>query len=81
METLVATKKLTLSVDEQIIEKARTYSKKHKTSISRLVSVFLDRLSESDSLTTPRVRRLMGILPPDVDEAAYHRHLDEKHRV
>jgi len=73
--------KLTLSVDKHMIEKARTYSKEHKTSISRLVSVFLERLSDSDSMTTPRVRRLMGLLPPDVDEATFHRHVDEKNRV
>ena len=81
MEALMVIGKLTLSVDEHIIEKARTYSKEHKTSVSRLVSVFLERLSDSDSMTPPRVRRLMGLLPPDVDEAAFHRHVDEKHRV
>ena len=73
-------RKLTLSVDEETIEKAKAYSKKHNTSISRLVSGFLARLSESDTLTTPRVRRLMGLLPPEVDEVEYHRHLDEKYR-
>ena len=74
------TKKLTLSVDEQTIEKARVYSKEHNTSISRLVSGFLARLSDPDDLTTPRIRRLMGLLPPEIDEEEYHRHLEEKYR-
>lgn len=75
------TRKLTLSVDEQTIEKARVYSKEHNTSISRLVSGFLARLSgsETDPKITPRVRRLMGLLPTEVDKADFHRHLDEKH--
>jgi hypothetical protein len=79
MENLMPIKKLTLSVDAQIIENARIYSKEHKTSISRLVSGFLSQLAESDEQTTPRVRRLMGLLPPDIDEEEYHRHLDEKY--
>ena len=76
----MGTKKLTLSVDEQTIEKARAYSKEHNTSISRLVSGFLERLSGSDDSTTARVRRLMGLLPPDVNEADYDSHRDEKYR-
>ena len=72
-------KKLTLSVDEQTIEKAHIYSKKHNTSISRLVSGFLAQLAEPDEQTTPRVRRLMGLLPSDIDEEEYHQHLDEKY--
>lgn len=74
-------KKLTLSVDEHTIEKARIYSKKHNTSISRLVSGFLDQLAEPDEQTTPRVQRLMGLLPSDLDEEEYQRHLDEKYRL
>ena len=76
------TKKLTLSVDEQTIEKARIYSRKHNTSISRLVGGFLSRLSETDtdSLISPRVRRLIGQLHADADKEEYHRHLDEKYR-
>ena len=71
--------KLTLSVDKHIIEKARTYSKEHKTSISRLVSVFLERLSDSDSCDS-KDATTYGT-PAPRDEAAFHRHVDEKHRV
>ena len=76
----MAIKKLTLSMDEQIIEKARIYSKKHNTSISCLVRGFLARLTEPDERITPRVQRLMGLLPSDLDEEEYHRHWDEKYR-
>lgn len=75
----MALKKLTLSVEERAIEKARRYSEEHNTSISRLVSRFLDRLPTGDREISPVIRRLMGILPPTVDESEYHRHLDEKY--
>jgi hypothetical protein len=73
-------KKLTLSVDEQTIDRAKAYSKEHNTSISRLVSGFLERLSETKTSMTPRVKRLIGVLPSDVDETEYDRYRDEKYR-
>jgi hypothetical protein len=75
----MALKKLTLSVEENVIEKARRYSDDHQTSISRLVTHFLSRLPEQEKQISPAVRRLIGILPPDADLAEYHRHLEEKY--
>jgi hypothetical protein len=72
-------KKLTLSVDEKTIEKAKAYSKVHNTSISRLVGGFLEGLSDADNELTPRVKRLLGVLPSDVDVREYRQHLDEKY--
>ena len=74
-------KKLTLSVDEQIIERARRYSKRHNTSISQLVSNYLARLEDADAVPTysPTVQRLSGILPSDVSLEEYHEHLDKKY--
>ena len=72
-------KKLTLSVDAQTIEKAKAYSKQHETSVSRLVSGFLASLPGDESVATPRVRRLTGILPADVSEDEYRGHLNDKH--
>ena len=73
-------KKLTLSVDEQVIERARRYSARHKTSISQLVTTYLSRLdSPSDLEFSPLVRRLRGILPHDVEIEEYHRYLEEKY--
>lgn len=77
----MASRKLTLSVDEEAIEKARRYSTKHNTSISRLVSHFLAALPEGQREYGPAVERLMGLLPPETDEAEYRRHLDAKHGV
>lgn len=74
-------KKLTLSVDERIIERAHRYSQHHNTSISKLVSNYLARLSETgpQRAFSPTVRRLIGILPSDVSVEEYHEHLDAKH--
>ena len=73
-------KKLTLSVDEQVIERARRYSVRHKTSISQLVTTYLSQLdSPSDEDFSPLVRRLRGILPRDVELEDYHRYLEKKY--
>jgi hypothetical protein len=78
---MTSRRKLTLSVDEQIIERAHRYSRRHNTSISQLVSNYLARLSESEREHpyTPTVRRLIGILPSDVSVEEYDRHLEEKY--
>ncbi len=75
----MATQKLTLSVDEAAVERARRYTRRHNTSISRLVSRFLASLPEEDAALPPTVRRLIGVLPGDVDPSEYRRHLEEKH--
>jgi hypothetical protein len=74
-------RKLTLSVDEAVIERARRYSELHQTSISRLVSTFLEALGGDapEREPGPRVRRLTGILPADASRAEYRRYLEEKH--
>jgi hypothetical protein len=74
--------KLTLSVDEALVEKARAYSRRRGTSISQMVSRFLDALPDEgqEEEYTPIVRRLLGILPPEADLAEYHRHLEEKYQ-
>lgn len=73
-------KKLTLSVDEQVIERARRYSTRHNISISQLVTTYLSQLgSGSNQELSPLVRRLSGILPHDVEIEDYRRHLEEKH--
>ena len=73
-------KKLTLSVDEQVIERARRYSDRHNTSISQLVTTYLSRLdAPSESTLAPWVRRLRGVLPSDASLGDYRRHIEDKH--
>ncbi|MGI8842419.1 MAG: DUF6364 family protein [Gemmatimonadaceae bacterium] len=75
----MALKKLTLTIEEELIEKARGYSADHNTSISRLVTQFLARLPTDEKRYSPTVERLIGLLPPNVRVAEYHEHLDEKY--
>jgi hypothetical protein len=76
----MALTKLTLTVDEDVVRKAREYTQRHQTSISRLVTAFLNGLGEPEPEEYPPViRRLMGALPRTADEADYRRHLEEKY--
>jgi hypothetical protein len=66
------TTKLTLSMDDQVIESAKKYAKKKGESLSGIVENYLKSISTSKSGTTeisPRVRKLMGSikLPKDFD--------------
>ncbi len=56
------TTKLTLSLDDKIISKAKKIAARKKTSISRLVSNYFEKLPETESKKDPSV--LIGILKP-----------------
>ena len=75
----MARKKLTLSVEEEAVRRARWFSKKHDTSISQLVSEFLLSLGDSEVPDTPMVSRLIGLLPSDTRVEEYHEYLVEKY--
>ena len=79
LEISMPTRKLTLSVEEEAVRRARWFSKKHHISISRLVSEFLLSLGGSDVPDTPIVSRLVGILPPDTRLEEYHERVTEKY--
>ncbi len=65
-------KKLTLSLDERVIEKAKIYAKNHQISLSRLIESYLSSLIENkseDIKITPLVESLSGVvsIPHDFD--------------
>lgn len=81
-------KKLTLSLNQQVIEKAKRYAKQHSTSLSRMIESYFESLTSTEEHsneveTTPLVQSLCGIieLPEDFDykksKAAY---LNEKYQ-
>jgi hypothetical protein len=72
-------KKLTLSVDEAAIRRARRYSKRHGTSVSELVSRFLGSLDDEPKPATPIVSRLRGILPSETSVEDYRRYIQDKY--
>ena len=76
--------KLTLSVDRKTLERSKRYARKKKTSISRLIENYLNRLtmSEQKEKYSPITQSLIGIikLPKDYDyKKDYARHLAKKH--
>ena len=71
--------KLTLSIDPEVIAKAKVFSRRHSTSISELVTRFLRRLGESEEADAPVVARLRGLLPPDVGREQQREGSERKH--
>jgi hypothetical protein len=61
--------KLTLKMDEDVIQKAKIFAQEHNTSLSKLIENYLQKLTsehDRDNLITPIVKELSGIL----DEAS-----------
>jgi hypothetical protein len=74
--------RLNITVDPEVLDRARRYTERHNTSISRLVTEFLSGLPGEDDLggeLTPTVRRLLGVARGGPDREGYRRHLVEKY--
>ena len=57
--------KLTLSIDKNVVERAKHYAQQHQQSVSSLVEAYLDRIStqaqNSNDLKTPITEHLTGM--------------------
>ena len=73
--------KLTLSVDDQVVQRAKRYAKERGTSVSELVQSYLDAVSRPlKAIEDPPVlREIRGILRKG-DRDDYRQHLIEKYR-
>lgn len=73
--------KLTVRVSRDLLEGAKRYAKTHNTSLTRLVSIYLEQLSSQGDplIDAPIVRRLSGILSKDVSVDDYYTYLEEKY--
>jgi hypothetical protein len=76
--------KLTLRIDDELIDRAKSYARRSGKSVSQLVSDYLEMLPEpglrQPRPLTPIVESLRGVLAGSgLDEADYRRHLEEKH--
>ncbi len=76
--------KLTLKLDNSIIEQAKNYAKKKNTSLSKLIESYLGLLVDPKDTqeVTPLVKSLSGVvnLPKDFDyKKDYKRHLLNKY--
>jgi hypothetical protein len=75
------TRKLTLSVEAAVIERAKRFARERGTSVSRMVESYLELVSRApvSRPEPPVLRRLRGSLK-GVRADAYRRHLREKYR-
>lgn len=79
----MAKKRLNITLNPEAADRARRYTERHKTSISRLVGEFFSQLPDEEEEVaelTPTVKRLKGIAKGGPDREAYRRHLLKKHR-
>lgn len=79
-------KKLTLSLNGAVIDKAKIYAKSNETSLSKLIEAYLSTLTERNKKEieiTPLVESLSGVitLEKDFDEKKeYANYLIEKYK-
>jgi len=78
--------KLTLKLDNQVIEKAKIYARKKNTSLSKLIEGYLHFLTSSESSSpneiTPLVKSLSGVIKSSKlsdHKQAYRKHLTKKY--
>ena len=76
--------KLTLRLDAELIDRAKSYARRSGQSVSQLVADYLEMLPEPGQRQprplTPIVESLRGVLAGSgLDEEDYRRHLEEKH--
>ncbi len=73
--------KLTVRVPRQVLEDAKRYARDHNTTVTRLVSQYLQQVSTAGHplAEAPIVRRLSGTLPRRITVDDYKRHLEEKY--
>lgn len=77
--------KLTLRINDELIDRAKAYARRSGKSVSQLVADYLEMLPEPERSQsrplTPIVASLRGVLAGSgLDEEDYRRHLEEKHR-
>ena len=76
--------KLTLRLEEELIRKAKRFSRKSGKSVSKIVADYFEKLDapppEEIEGITPKVAALRSILKgTGVEEKDYYSHLEEKH--
>ena len=74
--------KLTLSVDERVVSRAKRYARQQGVSVSQMVEAYLEAVAEPTPLAerdAPILRSLRGSLKK-ADVEAYKRHLATKYR-
>lgn len=80
--------KLTLRLNDNVIERAKSYARSHKISLSKMIENYLDSITKQEDdvkkiSITPLVESLSGVidLPADFDyRKEYRDYIDEKYK-
>lgn len=78
--------KLTLRLNDLVIERAKNYARNHKISLSKMIEAYLDAVTKPHNdkpEITPLVESLIGVidLPADFDyKKDYRDYLEEKYK-
>ncbi|MFV0590700.1 MAG: DUF6364 family protein [Draconibacterium sp.] len=80
--------KLTLRLNDNVIERAKVYARNHKISLSKMIESYLDNITKEkeekkENSITPLVESLSGVidLPADFDyKKGYSDYLAEKYK-
>ncbi len=74
--------KLTLRLEDSLIQQAKDYAKQHDKSLSQVVADYFQALTQKPNkpLTAPVTQSLIGVLDAsNVDATDYKKHLEEKY--
>ncbi len=73
--------KLTVRVPRHLLANAKRYAQAYQTTLTELISTYLQHIpTESEDLDqAPVVRRLTGLLSPDVSSDDCKKHLEDKY--
>ena len=80
--------KLTLRINENVIERAKKYARNHRTSLSKMIEAYLDSITSQretaeKQVITPLVESLIGVidLPAEYDyRKDYRDYIVDKYR-
>ena len=82
-KSFIMNTKLTLNLNKEIIQEAKTYAKNNSVSLSKLIENYLNSLtrnSKKQATVSPLVESLTGIIPSEYDEKNdYRNYIDQKY--
>ena len=72
--------KLTLRLEDSVIEQAKSYAKEHDKSLSQVVADYFQILTQQPEkpVISPVTKSLIGVLS-GIDQKDYKKHLEEKY--
>ena len=73
--------KLTLRIDEELINSAKAYSTRSGKSVSKIVADLFKSIQSNDKVSvTQNVGSLKGVIKHNISESDYKAHLENKYK-